>query len=343
MAKEIARFQLTSGSNNLERWLIDDDANLIYDNTDSTKYVNISSRNYYNSAFFNFPTSLYGYLFSSGFLLCDKATKVYKQRSTDGGTTWSDYSQTSSMVSTYGTVYTLSNPDTNIGGTYVINLNCNDAQCISSIATIFTVVSEYNAYVSTIYEPPYNWQPVQSISGKLGTFTLSQIGTINSGNPVSNATIDDIAEIESTTELSTLAEGCDVETPIIYSDRFNYISIKDNGDDTCNLKFYYRGSPIYSLMEISQNAYLSMLIDSENEVLKPSIIYSTDATHYSYNQETPTDDEMLALYRWLTANAQLEEFEAYRYHDENGVEIVLEDKGNSELQFYEEVTVSKIS
>lgn len=190
MAKEIARFQLTSGNNNLERWLIDDDANLIFDNVDSTKYVSVSSKNYYSSAFFNFPSSIYGYLFSSGFLLCDKATRVYRQRSTDSGTTWSDYSQTNAMVSTYGTLYTMPSHDTNVGGTYVINLICNDAQCISSTAPLFTVASEYNTYISSTYVPPYTWTPVSSVYGKLGNIDLSKILTINDGEPKSGTSSD---------------------------------------------------------------------------------------------------------------------------------------------------------
>lgn len=210
MAKEIARFQLVSGDNNLERWLIDDDANLIFDNTDPTKYVEISSRRYYSSAFFNFPSTIYGYLFAGGFLLSDKATKVYVERSTDGGSTWSEYRESNPMTTQYGPLYTMPSSSTGIGETYVINFNSGDGQCISSLAPLFDVAEEYNEYVANVYIPPtvYNWVSRKKIIGQnKKSYTLTEILNINDGNPVNNLTNKKNLDFSAKTKVNNLVNA----------------------------------------------------------------------------------------------------------------------------------------
>ena len=56
--------------------------------------------------------------------------------------------------------------------------------------------------------PEFNWQPVPSITGKLGTFNLSTIkeASINGGNPVSGASASNFDSLESSTKLSILLE-----------------------------------------------------------------------------------------------------------------------------------------
>lgn len=151
--------------------------------------------------------------------------------------------------------------------------------------------------------PIFNWQSLSSISGKLGTFNLSTIKDefINDGNAISGASASNFNSLETSTKLSTLLSN------YIYTDWVNYVSISDTGNDTCELKFYLNYSCIYTLSEVSTNAYFSMLVDEELEVAKPSIIYENNGS-YSYNQEEPTDTEMENLYKWLTANNNTPEF-----------------------------------
>ena len=106
------------------------------------------------------------------------------------------------------------------------------------------------------------------------------------------------------------------EIPVIYTDKVNYMSIQSYGSDKCNLRFYLNGNCIYTLSQISTDAYLSMLVDEEQEVARTSVIYESSST-YSYNQEEPTETEMQNLYKWLTANNQMDEFGGFVETEEN--------------------------
>lgn len=138
-----------------------------------------------------------------------------------------------------------------------------------------SVAEEYMNYISTPAQPPYTWQSVPSISGKNGISLLSIIksSAINSGDAVSGASEDVFDRLEETTKISTLIQGISEETPIIYSDDVNYMSITPTANNTCTLKFYLHGSVIYTLTNVNINAYLSFLIDETNGIMKPSIIY----------------------------------------------------------------------
>ena len=107
------------------------------------------------------------------------------------------------------------------------------------------------------------------------------------------------------------------EIPVIYTDKVNYMSIQSYGSDKCNLRFYLNGNCIYTLPQISTDAYLSMLVDEEQELARTSIIYEGSST-YSYNTEEPTETEMENLYKWLTANNQMDEFGGFVETEENG-------------------------
>jgi hypothetical protein len=185
MAKEIARFRLTNRSNYLLRWTIDDDANLIFNNSDDSKYIEISGRKYYNSALFNFPSSITGHFISVGLILSDKPTRIYAQESSDGGATWANSYQTSPMTLSYGTIYSIPGPTSNWNGIYAYNNNENDSQCISSIAPLFDITSEYNEYVSTLYVPPK--KSGGAGSGYIGNSLLSNKKMVGYNVPTSSA------------------------------------------------------------------------------------------------------------------------------------------------------------
>lgn len=49
------------------------------------------------------------------------------------------------------------------------------------------------------------------------------------------------------------------------------------------------------------NIHIGFLIDTNLELAKPSFAYMDSLNSYSYNQETPTDEEMADIYTWLSA------------------------------------------
>ena len=184
---------------------------------------------------------------------------------------------------------------------------------MSDIGSSSTERNLYNWLIQAI-PITYQWQSVSSISGKNGILLLSTIKSdaINSGDPVSGASASAFDSLESTSKLSTLANGKTEETPIVYSDDENYMAIKDNGDNTCDLRFYLEGQSLLKIQNASQNAYLSMLEDDTNQVVKPSIIYKSGNT-YSYNTESPSSDTMENLYNWLHIQTRKKENKTGRW------------------------------
>lgn len=116
----------------------------------------------------------------------------------------------------------------------------------------------------------YNWHSVPSI----GEHTLSVINDdyINDGEEVTDAPVTNFDSLEESTKLSVLAEGHSSEFPVIESSA-GKMTIKDNGNGTCDLRFYLLETPFLKIAGASKNAYLSILQDAENQVAKPSIIY----------------------------------------------------------------------
>lgn len=197
MSKEIARFQLTSGANNLERWVIPDNVNVITENTDNTHYSEAFQHNFYNSAIINFDTSLYGYLWASSVLLFDASCIITVERSTDSGSTWSNY-RTVYFQRLVDSFYTSSGSgDSGIGGTYWINMTSNDAQCISSVLPICTNATDFNNAVTNIYVPPVQITEAGAGSGYIGNSLLSNKKMIGYNVPTSS---DAGTETESTNE-----------------------------------------------------------------------------------------------------------------------------------------------
>lgn len=171
----------------------------------------------------------------------------------------------------------------------------------------------YQLLVNSI-PPTYHWYSVSSISGNGKITSLSQIASasINGGEPVTSASASAFDSLVASSKLSALASGKTEETPIVYSDDENYLAIKDNGDNTCNLRFYLEGQSLLKIQNASQNAYLSILEDDTNQVVKPSIIYKSGNT-YSYNTESPSLDTMENLYNWLHIQTRKKENKTGRW------------------------------
>ena len=97
------------------------------------------------------------------------------------------------------------------------------------------------------------------------------------------------------------------EIAIIWSGENNKLTAQIN-NNTILFKMYSGNTVIYSftsqtgtsVSDISKiNA--GFLIDTEQEVAKPSFIYDIGSSSYKYNSETPTDAEMADIYTWLQA------------------------------------------
>jgi hypothetical protein len=76
---------------------------------------------------------------------------------------------------------------------------------------------------------------------------------------------------------------------------------------TITFKMYTGSTVIYTFTAAAgttiadvANINIGFLIDSENQVAKPSFTYKSGDT-YSYNQEEATDEEMADIYTWLSA------------------------------------------
>lgn len=59
-------------------------------------------------------------------------------------------------------------------------------------------------------------------------------------------------------------------------------------------------SPVGTSTSDVDDIHVSFLIDSTNQIAKPSFIYKHSSS-YDYNQESPTDSEMGLIYTWLSA------------------------------------------
>jgi len=97
------------------------------------------------------------------------------------------------------------------------------------------------------------------------------------------------------------------ETDILWSGNDNKLTVQiDNS--TVLFKMYTGNTEIYSFTSLIGSTLLdvnkinvSFLIDEANAVAKPSFIYDMSDYSYRYNQESPTDEEMSAIYTWLSA------------------------------------------
>lgn len=100
------------------------------------------------------------------------------------------------------------------------------------------------------------------------------------------------------------------EIAIIWSGENNKLTAQISNNSIL-FKMYSGNTVIYSftsqtgtsVSDISKiNA--GFLIDTEQEVAKPSFIYDIGSGSYKYNSETPTDTEMADIYTWLIAGLQ---------------------------------------
>ena len=244
--------------------------------------------------------------------------------------------------------------DSNIGFFYlsvdygVISLRTDFSDLSSAIAYIYAMFSNIVLYVDGekwIDDRPvsYNWVSVPSVSGKNGILSFSTIkqASINDGNPVTGATIDDV-NLSDQTKLSTLMENIPrgMEVEAIYAGSVDYMSLKRDNPPaiTTSAKFYMSGSsaPFYTLSGLVQTTdYLSFLIDEENEVVKPSIIRKTSniPATFTYNNETPTETEMQQLYLWLHSHID---------NDDDDPELNGEDDGTDQNK-WTDIAISGLS
>lgn len=98
------------------------------------------------------------------------------------------------------------------------------------------------------------------------------------------------------------------EIDILWSGNTNKLTVQVSSGHLL-FKFYTGSTVIYSVTSpvgtsasSSQTAkvHIAFLKDDENEIAKPSFVYHTGSGTYSYNQESPTDEEMADIYIWLS-------------------------------------------
>lgn len=97
------------------------------------------------------------------------------------------------------------------------------------------------------------------------------------------------------------------EIPILWSGQNNKLTVQIYNSSIV-FKLYTGNTVIYSFTSQTGTAVsdiskinIGFLVDSENEIAKPSFIYNMGSSSYKYNSESPTDAEMALIYAWLSA------------------------------------------
>ena len=157
------------------------DYDAITENTDSTKYIYTQGMTIYNSAILIYNNKTYISVLFAG--ACN--IRGYYNNSA-----WTNV-QAATLL---GTCYSIANWSLiSVGG---VNVPCvsglMDADSfISTDLPSFTNPQDYVEYITNLAQS-YTWSSVPAISGKNGILTLSTLksGSINNGNPVSDATLN---------------------------------------------------------------------------------------------------------------------------------------------------------
>lgn len=97
------------------------------------------------------------------------------------------------------------------------------------------------------------------------------------------------------------------EIPILWSGENNKLTVQIYNSSIV-FKLYTGNTVIYSFTSQTGTAVsdiskinVGFLVDTEQEVAKPSFIYNMGSSSYQYNSESPTDEEMADIYTWLSA------------------------------------------
>lgn len=193
-------------------------------------------------------------------------------------------------------------------------------------------------------QPPYTWSSVPAISGKNGILPLSMIKNeeLGDGSPVTDASMLTINRLSGNTSLSALSNTMtgNFDYPVLYSgDNYKMLMSVIFAPIigwTVTFKFYLlpttggQENLIYSyakaVTDLSR-AYLSFIVDDENEVGALSIIETHIDNQVEYvDYNTPgtgmTAEEMSLLYIWLhagkTDNDDPEGVDSFEDNDPNG-------------------------
>ena len=226
--------------------------------------------------------------------------------------------------------------------TFSVLLPSGNTRCGTYYEDIPAEEAFYNVLMGIIVN--YNWSSVPAISGKNGILPLSMIKNeeLGDGSPVTNAPMLTINRLSGNTSLSALSSTMsgDFDYPVLYSgDNYkmamSVIFVPIVGW-TVTFKFYLlpttggQENLIYSyaktIADLSR-AYLSFIVDDENEVGALSIIETHIDNQVEYvDYNTPgtgmTAEEMSLLYIWLhagkTDNDDPEGVDSFTDNDPNG-------------------------
>lgn len=189
-------------------------------------------------------------------------------------------------------------------------------KCVSCPSNLASVWNPYaGAYVSSNSpywingekQVTYTWSPVQSITGKWGTFALSRVKqtSVNNGEEVTNGTMSDIEVLSPSVLLQSVlaAVPIDTQVDIMYAGQVDKLAVEVD-IQIYKLKFYMAGSstPFYQASAAKAYAqWIQILIDEENEVAKLSMLTAETTNPYSfrYNYNTMDETEMHQLWLWV--------------------------------------------
>lgn len=196
----------------------------------------------------------------------------------------------------------------------------NTYNCIAANAQAFYESSDLYILLLGLIPVLHTWRSVHAIKGINGNLPLTTLdeSIINDGEPVSNATSDGI-NFSSESAFDVLCGdgswyfptrqidlGYDPEPLVVdalYATLYEY-SVGASFDYALLSSDYVAGNVSDTVAYSGIKAWLSILIDDENEVAKFSIVYMDSAlnTTFSYNQDSLTDAQMHALWLLLHEN-----------------------------------------
>lgn len=174
-------------------------------------------------------------------------------------------------------------------------------------------IENHDIYLMLLNLAPvhYNWKPIPSVGGKMGLFEFSEIkeAFIGDGSQVTDAPESNILRFMESTNLKTMGDNLFVAIPteVCYSGDNNAMKFTRTYvpliGDHYSIYFYMGDTLVYTYMSISgyDAAYLSFVVDEENEVAAISVLYvNNNPVQVTYNEGglNPSHD----LYLWFVGN-----------------------------------------
>lgn len=164
--------------------------------------------------------------------------------------------------------------------------------------------------------PLHDWQSLEYIAGKSGYYSLARLYDRTDGQPVSGASGSEFITLPDDAIINNWVEKIyGYEQIAMYTGDTHFLTVTWNNATSFTIKYYLTEdtTPIcsytYNLANASDYAYMMLLYESKEDgetmkfYIRPSVIIQDAVTGlFSYNQETVSEVESIALYNWYVLN-----------------------------------------